>query len=59
MRKLARTDEPSNGTQNEGPIVKPKTESKPLPVKVNMASRCVVLHNMFDASEYVTSRHLQ
>lgn len=51
MRKLARTDEPSNGAQNEGPIVKPKTETKPLPVKVNMASRCVVLHNMFDASE--------
>ncbi|KAI3319089.1 hypothetical protein HD806DRAFT_509997 [Xylariaceae sp. AK1471] len=51
MRKLARTDEPSNGTQNEGPIVKPKTETKPLPVKVNMASRCVVLHNMFDTSE--------
>ncbi|KAI1279816.1 hypothetical protein F5Y07DRAFT_34195 [Xylaria sp. FL0933] len=51
MRKLARTDEPSNGTQNEGPVVKPKTEAKPLPVKVNMASRCVVLHNMFDPSE--------
>ncbi|KAI0407812.1 hypothetical protein F4802DRAFT_488477 [Xylaria palmicola] len=51
MRKLARTDEPSNGTQNEGPIVKPKTETKPLPVKVNMASRCVVLHNMFDPGE--------
>ncbi|KAI8625450.1 hypothetical protein F5Y19DRAFT_467062 [Xylariaceae sp. FL1651] len=51
MRKLARTDEPSNGTQNEGPVVKPKTETKPLPVKVNMASRCVVLHNMFDATE--------
>ncbi|KAI0809763.1 hypothetical protein GGR55DRAFT_165727 [Xylaria sp. FL0064] len=51
MRKLARTDESSNGTQNEGPIVKPKTEAKPLPVKVNMASRCVVLHNMFDPSE--------
>ncbi|KAI1198630.1 hypothetical protein F5X97DRAFT_299008 [Nemania serpens] len=51
MRKLARTDEPSNGTQNEGPVVKPKTETKPLPVKVNMASRCVVLHNMFDPTE--------
>ncbi|KAI1159517.1 hypothetical protein F5B18DRAFT_664466 [Nemania serpens] len=51
MRKLARTDEPSNGTQTEGPVVKPKTETKPLPVKVNMASRCVVLHNMFDTTE--------
>ncbi|RWA06337.1 hypothetical protein EKO27_g8767 [Xylaria grammica] len=51
MRKLARTDEPTNGAQTEGPIVKPKTETKPLPVKVNMASRCVVLHNMFDPTE--------
>ncbi|KAI1357927.1 hypothetical protein F5Y08DRAFT_322995 [Xylaria arbuscula] len=51
MRKLARTDEPSNGSQNEGPVIKPKTETKPLPVKVNMASRCVVLHNMFDSQE--------
>ncbi|KAI0161267.1 hypothetical protein GGR57DRAFT_454150 [Xylariaceae sp. FL1272] len=51
MRKLARTDDSANGTQNDGPIVKPKTETKPLPVKVNMASRCVVLHNMFDPQE--------
>ncbi|KAI0395003.1 hypothetical protein F5Y17DRAFT_425613 [Xylariaceae sp. FL0594] len=51
MRKLARTDEPTNGTQNEGPVVKPKLETKPLPVKVNMASRCIVLHNMFDPEE--------
>ncbi|KAI1810021.1 hypothetical protein GGS20DRAFT_595194 [Poronia punctata] len=51
MRKLARTDEPTNGTHTEGPVVKPKTETKPLPVKVNMASRCVVLHNMFDPTE--------
>ncbi|KAI1330702.1 hypothetical protein F5Y16DRAFT_362441 [Xylariaceae sp. FL0255] len=51
MRKLARTDEPTNGTQNDGPVIKPKTETKPLPVKVNMASRCVVLHNMFDPAE--------
>ncbi|KXX82528.1 RNA-binding protein rsd1 [Madurella mycetomatis] len=50
MRKLARTDEPSNG-QTERQILKPKTETKPLPVNVNMASRCVVLHNMFDPSE--------
>lgn len=52
MRKLARTDEPSNG-QTERQILKPKTETKPLPVNVSMASRCVVLHNMFDPSEYV------
>ncbi|GAB1313595.1 Phosphatidylinositol-3-phosphatase SAC1 [Madurella fahalii] len=50
MRKLARTDEPSNG-QIERQILKPKTETKPLPVNVSMASRCVVLHNMFDPSE--------
>ncbi|KAL2020776.1 hypothetical protein VTK56DRAFT_7974 [Thermocarpiscus australiensis] len=50
MRKLARTDEPTNG-QPERQILKPKTETKPLPVNVNMASRCVVLHNMFDPAE--------
>jgi len=52
MRKLARTDEGSSG-QTERQILKPKTETKPLPVNVNMASRCVVLHNMFDPAEYV------
>jgi RNA-binding protein 39 len=51
MRKLARTDEPPTGTTAERQILKPKTETKPLPVKVNMASRCVVLHNMFDPTE--------
>jgi len=54
MRKLARTDEGSSG-QAERQILKPKTETKPLPVNVNMASRCVVLHNMFDPTEYVLS----
>ena len=52
MRKLARTDEPSTSAP-ERQILKPKTETKPLPVNVNMASRCVVLHNMFDPAEYV------
>lgn len=51
MRKLARTDDAPNGAQNERQVLKPKTETKPLPVNVNMASRCVVLHNMFDAAE--------
>ncbi|KAI0884620.1 splicing factor, CC1-like protein [Annulohypoxylon maeteangense] len=51
MRKLARTDDASNGTRDERQILKPKTETKPLPVNVNMASRCVVLHNMFDPTE--------
>jgi RNA-binding protein 39 len=53
MRKLARTDEPTSG-QPERQILKPKTETKPLPVNVSMASRCVVLHNMFDPAEYVS-----
>ena len=52
MRKLARTDEPTSGPI-ERQILKPKTETKPLPINVSMASRCVVLHNMFDANEYV------
>ncbi|KND94431.1 RNA-binding protein rsd1 [Tolypocladium ophioglossoides CBS 100239] len=47
MRKLARTDEASTG-KDEAQVLKPKTETKPLPVNVNMASRCVVLRNMFD-----------
>jgi len=50
MRKLARTDEASTVAE-ERQILKPKTEVKPLPVNVNMASRCVVLHNMFDPDE--------
>jgi RNA-binding protein 39 len=50
MRKLARTDETSNGNE-ERQTLKPKAEAKPLPVNVNTASRCVVLHNMFDAAE--------
>ncbi|PNH45608.1 hypothetical protein VD0004_g2340 [Verticillium dahliae] len=50
MRKLARTDDASNAV-DERQTLKPKTETKPLPVNVNMASRCVVLHNMFDPEE--------
>lgn len=53
MRKLARTDETSTVAE-ERQVLKPKTEVKPLPVNVNKASRCVVLHNMFDPEEYVT-----
>lgn len=49
MRKLARTDEPV-AAANSGPVAKPK-ETKPLPVNVNTASRCVVLRNMFDPAE--------
>ncbi|CAF9923883.1 RNA-binding protein 39 [Imshaugia aleurites] len=54
MRKLARTDDPapeSNGADQKRPIVKPKTENKPLPVSVNQASRCVLLRNMFNPQE--------
>ncbi|KAH6891180.1 hypothetical protein B0T10DRAFT_484617 [Thelonectria olida] len=50
MRKLARTDDNTNGN-DERQVLKPKTETKPLPVNVNMASRCVVLHNMFEPEE--------
>ncbi|KAH8778854.1 Pad-1 [Diaporthe sp. PMI_573] len=50
MRKLARTDEPPSAN-TERQILKPKTEPKPLPVSVSQASRCVVLHNMFDPDE--------
>lgn len=50
MRKLARTDEIPNGRDDQT-VLKPKTETKPLPVNVNMASRCVVLHNMFEPEE--------
>ncbi|KAF7558336.1 hypothetical protein G7046_g5818 [Stylonectria norvegica] len=51
MRKLARTDETNTNGNDERQVLKPKTESKPLPVNVNMASRCVVLHNMFEPEE--------
>lgn len=53
MRKLARTDDSTNGN-DERQVLKPKTETKPLPVNVNMASRCVVLHNMFEPEEQVS-----
>lgn len=51
MRKLARTDENTSNGNEERQTLKPKAEVKPLPVNVNTASRCVVLHNMFDAAE--------
>lgn len=60
MRKLARTDESGAGpaaangggsTDDARHMLKPKAEAKALPVNVNMASRCVVLHNMFDPEE--------
>ena len=55
MRKLARTDEPAtvevNGADDKRKIARPKTEVKPLAFKVDQASRCVVLKNMFDPTE--------
>jgi RNA-binding protein 39 len=54
MRKLARTDEPAEPSADvpQQKIILPKTEAKPLPVNVNMASRCVMLRNMFDPTEF-------
>lgn len=58
MRKLARQDEPANPVGKPGDkMQKPqqrlpeKLPPKPLPVNVSMASRCVVLKNMFDPTE--------
>jgi hypothetical protein len=51
MRKLARTDEPADSADQKQKMAKPKTETKPLPVSVSQASRCVLLRNMFDPTE--------
>jgi RNA-binding protein 39 len=54
MRKLARTDEPpaeAPADDKRKMPLKPRTETKALPVTVGMASRCVLLRNMFDPSE--------
>ena len=41
-----------DAADQQRPILKPRTELKPLMgVNVNLASRCVVLHNMFDPAE--------
>jgi RNA-binding protein 39 len=55
MRKLARADEPteSNGREEKRPMPPPRTENKTLAVNVPQASRCVVLRNMFDPTQYV------
>lgn len=60
MRKLARTDEPAPETNGavadeKRKAVKPKAETKPLPIAVNQASRCVLLRNMFNPAEYAPS----
>ena len=54
MRKLARTDEPSTDTtaaDEKRRSAKPKAETKPLPVNVSQASRCVLLRNTFNPAE--------
>src|SRR2546421_3470603 len=51
MRKLARTDEPADSASQKQQAAKPKAETKPLPVSVSQASRCVLLRNMFDPAE--------
>ena len=58
MRKLARTDEPAvdPSPDEKRKIAKPRAETKPLPVSVNMASRCVLLRNMFNPAEYFPPR---
>lgn len=53
MRKLARTDDPKPLADDQKSL-RPKTDAKPLPVNVNMASRCVMLRNMFDPAEYIS-----
>jgi RNA-binding protein 39 len=53
MRKLARTDEPADSVNQKQQMAKPKAETKPLPVSVSQASRCVLLRNMFNPAEYV------
>ncbi|CAK7222740.1 Phosphatidylinositol-3-phosphatase SAC1 [Sporothrix bragantina] len=41
-----------DAAEQQRPILKPRTDTKPLiGVNVNLASRCVVLHNMFDPAE--------
>lgn len=67
MRKLARQDDPTppaegkphmNGSSKGEPVRKQKIPEKVvsgiknLPLDVPMASRCVVLKNMFDPAEY-------
>ena len=51
MRKLARTDDPAESAEEKRRIAQPKTESKPLPVAISQASRCVLLRNMFNPAE--------
>ena len=53
MRKLARTDEPAEPVEDKRKPIQSQAESKPLPVAVSQASRCVLLRNMFNPAELV------
>ncbi|KAF2756994.1 splicing factor, CC1-like protein [Pseudovirgaria hyperparasitica] len=53
MRKLARTDDSTetHGKEERAKLAKPRTETRPTPVNVSQASRCVLLKNCFDPAE--------
>ncbi|KAF2143452.1 uncharacterized protein K452DRAFT_350463 [Aplosporella prunicola CBS 121167] len=51
MRKLARTDDSGDTSKDKQKIAAPAAPVRQLPVNVSMASRCVVLKNMFDPAE--------
>lgn len=50
MRKLARSED-AGKSETKVSASKAKSESKPLPVSVSQASRCVLLRNMFNPAE--------
>lgn len=50
MRKLARSEDPEPDPRQ---VAAAKKEAKAVPVNVSQASRCVLLRNMFDPTEYV------
>ena len=51
MRKLARTDDSDSMSVDMRRRPMKKTDTKPLPVMVNQASRCILLRNMFNPNE--------
>lgn len=51
MRKLARTEEPADPVEEKRRTSHAKAETKPLPVTVSQASRCVLLRDMFNPAE--------
>lgn len=51
MRKLARTDDGSGEKNGDHKAAAPKPQQKQPQTELSMASRCVVLKNMFDPNE--------